>query len=439
MKKRAVIRIISYSFAVIFALGGFWFTERKTALRYRMSVQNDYSRSLSELSSRLNNISVMLKKAVYISDSAGLSSLSAELYSEAELAKQALSGLPAGKTSLDTINRFLSQVGNYALSVSKSFINDREISDEQKKNLTKLGESALTISEAVADSQINFNNGDYWKTVLEEKIKNVSGGSLAQSLTELEENLTDYPTLIYDGPYSDHILKKQPLMTSNAPLITKDSALKLAKEISGDKAVNFEEEQSGKIPVYRFKSDYTDIAISKNGGYTVYMRKNRSIGAVKLSYSQAVSRAKKFALENGFEGMSETYYYTNDGVCTVNLAYLDGQTLCYTDLIKVGIALDSGDAVFFESAGYLANHTERAFETPVHSAEEAEMCINSALTVKKVALALIPTDGGAEVRCYEFTCKGQDGEEILSYINTKTLTNEQIFIVLKTDGGTLVK
>ncbi len=200
MKKRAVIRIISYSFAVIFALGGFWFTERKTALRYRMSVQNDYSRSLSELSSRLNNISVMLKKAVYISDSAGLSSLSAELYSEAELAKQALSGLPAGKTSLDTINRFLSQVGNYALSVSKSFINDREISDEQKKNLTKLGESALTISEAVADSQINFNNGDYWKTVLEEKIKNVSGGSLAQSLTELEENLTDYPTLIYDGP-----------------------------------------------------------------------------------------------------------------------------------------------------------------------------------------------------------------------------------------------
>lgn len=439
MKKRAVIRIISYSLAAILTLGGFLFTEHKTAVEYRLSLQNDYSRSLSELSSRLNSISVMLKKAMYVSDTAGLSSLSAELYSEAELAKQALSELPAYEASLDTINRFLSQVGNYVLSVSKSFINDKEISDEQKSKLASLGENALTISQAVADSQISFNNGDYWKTVLEEKIKNVSEGSLAQSLTELEENLTDYPTLIYDGPYSDHILKKQPLMTSNAPSLTKEAAIKTAKELSADTSLKFVEEQSGKIPVYRFKSDYTDVAISKNGGYPVYMRKSRSVGTVKLSYSQAVSRAKKFASEAGFDGMTETYYYTSDGVCTVNLAYLDGQTVCYTDLIKVGIALDSGEAVFFETAGYLTNHTERAFETPAHSAEEAQQCLNSELTVKKVALALIPTDGSAEVRCYEFTCKGRGDEEILSYINTKTLANEQIFIVLKTDGGTLVK
>ena len=142
---------------------------------------------------------------------------------------------------------------------------------------------------------------------------------------------------------------------------------------------------------------------------------------------------------NGFDNMHSTYYFTQDNVCVINFAYLDGQTICYTDLIKVGVSLDSGETVFFESSGYLANHTIRAFETAKYTAEEAERSINAELDVRSVSMVLIPTDSGGEIRCYEFTCKGQKDEEILAYVNVKTLQNEQIFIVLKTDGGTLVK
>lgn len=439
MKKRTFVRAISLCFAVIIALTGFLIKERQMLNKYKLQLQNEYSYSLSELNSRLNNISLILEKAIYITGTPQLSSLSAELYSESELAKEALSKLPAGEKTLDTINRFLSQVGNYALSVSKSYITNKAFSDEQRRNLNVLSETAATVSDAVADSHLQFNNGNYWQSVLDSKIESINDASLASSLTELEENLTDYPTLIYDGPYSDHILTKKPLMTTNAEEIGQNKALNIAIEFSSDKNLKASKISEGKIPSYNFSSDFCDIAVSKNGGYVVYMRKNNDGTTAKLTVNQAISRAKNFLNKNGFDKMQETYYFTQDNVCVINFAYLDGQTICYTDLIKVGISLDSGDTVFFESSGYLTNHSIRAFETAKYTAEEAERSLNASLDVKSVSMVLIPTDSGGEIRCYEFSCRGRKNEEILAYVNIKTLQNEQIFIVLKTDGGTLVK
>lgn len=439
MKKRTFVRAISLCFAVIIALTGFLIKERQMLNKYKLQLQNEYSYSLSELNSRLNNISLILEKAIYITGTPQLSSLSAELYSESELAKEALSKLPAGEKTLDTINRFLSQVGNYALSVSKSYITNKAFSEEQRRNLNVLSETAATVSEAVADSHLQFNNGNYWQSVLDSKIESINDASLASSLTELEENLTDYPTLIYDGPYSDHILTKKPLMTTNAEEIGQNKALNIAIEFSSDKNLKASKISEGRIPSYNFTSDFCDIAVSKNGGYVVYMRKNNDGTTAKLTVNQAISRAKNFLNKNGFDKMQETYHFTQDNVCVINFAYLDGQTICYTDLIKVGISLDSGDTVFFESSGYLTNHSIRAFETAKYTAEEAERSLNASLDVKSVSMVLIPTDSGGEIRCYEFSCRGRKNEEILAYVNIKTLQNEQIFIVLKTDGGTLVK
>ncbi len=439
MKKRSFIKALSLSFAVIIALAGFLIKEKRATKKYKLQLQNEYSYSLSELNSRLNNISLILEKAIYITGTPQLSSLSAELYSEAELAKESLSKLPAGEKTLDTINRFLSQVGNYALSVSKSYITNNSFTAEQKRNLDMLSQTAVTVRDAVADSQLEFNNGNYWQSVLDSKIEGISKDTLASSLTELEENLTDYPTLIYDGPYSDHILTKKPLMTSNAREVTRDQARKIAAKFSLDETVEFSGNSEGKIPSFNFHSANTDISISKNGGYVVYMRKNSDGLTAKLTVNQAIAKAKSFLSSNGFDNMHATYHFTQDNVCVINFAYLDGQTICYTDLIKVGISLDSGETVFFESSGYLTNHSVRAFETAQYTSEEAERSINAELDVKSVSMVLIPTDSGAEIRCYEFNCRGQKDEEILAYVNVKTLQNEQIFIVLKTDGGTLVK
>ena len=192
-------------------------------------------------------------------------------------------------------------------------------------------------------------------------------------------------------------------------------------------------------PIYLFSGENLSVTGSRAGGYAVYMRKSREIGNYVLEHGQAVEKAKRYLERIGMSGFTETYFFTDEGVCVINFAYLDGKTVCYTDLVKVGVAMDTGEIMLYEASGYLTNHTDRAFETAAVSAEEAAETVSDRLKIRETSLALIPTKGGGEKRCYEFVCLTEDGREILVYINAVTKEEEDILILLKSDGGTLTK
>lgn len=441
VKKQTIVKIVSFLSVALLVIGGFWIREYNKNQQYLLMIENQYSRAFEQLNSSLNSVSIAMQKMAYVSSAKKMGALSAEIFSEAELAKTALSELPMGQSNISTIYRFLSQVGNYTLSVSKNITNENGVSSKQREELKKLSQTANEVTKVINDSGIEHNNAEKWAKAIEDGLNNVvDEESLAASLTELEENLADYPTLIYDGPYSDHILEKQPLMTTAAVEYSQNEAQDIASKVAGqDNKLRFEDMQGGKIECYRFVDNNINVAVSKRGGYVVYMRKNRVVGENLLSYEQALLKAKRFLQEMQIYNMTDTYYYTDNGVCVINFAYLDGQTICYTDLIKVGVAMDTGEIMLLETAGYLTNHTERAFKTAEFTIEQASEKISSDLEISESAIALIPTDSGGEVRCYEFLCKAQDNQEILVYINMLTLEEEQIYILLKSDGGTLVK
>ena len=437
MKKRTVIRIASFSSAVLLLFAGIAVKEKKTAANYRLEIQNNYSRAYNELDSRMNNIRIILDKMIYLTGSQKMTSLSAQLYGEAQLAKNSISMLPLENSEESTVFRFLSQVGNYALSVSKDAVKNGDITDKQESDLKKLSETAKTISMVLSDNQSSINGLKYWSGEIEKKLTQ-KDGTLADTLTELEENLTDYPTLIYDGPYSDHILNKKPLMTSGKPEISQEQAGEIAAEFSGDREMKFSSLTESKIPAYNFTGN-TDISVSKEGGYVVFMRKNRNVTSSSLTPEKAVQTAENFLKEKEIPSMVSTYYYCEENICTVNFAYLDGRTLCYTDLIKVGVALDNAEIIEYEASGYLTNHTERAFSAPENTVEAAAQKVSDRLEIVKHRIVLIPTGGGSEIRCYEFTCRGQNNEEMLVFVGLSSLEVEEILILLKNDGGTLIK
>ncbi len=441
IKKHIFIKTVSFLSVFILTLCGFLIKEKSRSDYYNKLLESQYSRAFEQLNSSLNNISTTVEKTVYVSSAKRMTSLSTEIFSEAEMAKSALSELPTGNSGLSTIYRFLSQVGNYALSVAKGITNENSVNEKQRAELKLLSSTAKTISEVINDVGVEYNTHTQWAETVENRLKDViSDEGFAASLTELEENLTDYPTLIYDGPYSDHILQKMPLMTANAREYSKSEALAVAKSFVGeDCLLKFDDMQGGKIESYRFSGSNVTVAVSKNGGYVTFMRKNRTVDEERLSYEQALLKAEKYLENMQIRSLTDTYYYTDEGVCVINFAHLDGQTVCYTDLIKVGVAMDTGEIVLLETVGYLTNHTDRAFLIPAFTAEQAAEKLSSDLEIQKSLLALIPTDAGGEVRCYEFLCTGEAEREILVYINVQTLEEEQIYILLKTDVGTLVK
>ena len=441
MKKRNAVRIISFCAAAVIVSAVFAVRTNNDLNRYKLEVKNSYAGTLDTLNSSINNISLILEKAEYVTTAKQLSQMSAQLLSEAQSAKAAISSLPAGE-NLDVLNRFLSQVGNYALSVSERLIGGESLDDEYAANITALKSTAQKISEAVSNSSVAYDNPTAWADDLDSKLsKSVDKDSLSSTLDVLEGSLSDYPTLVYDGPYSDHILEKEPHMLKNAENVTENEALKKAAEICEcDKETLLSDGTvDGKIPAYRFSGDNVSVTVSRAGGYAVYMRKSREMGDFVLEYRQAVDKAKRYLERIGMSGFTETYYFTDEGVCVINFAFLDGKTICYTDLVKVGVAMDTGEIMLYEASGYIVNHTDRAFESAAIAPEEAAKAVSPRLNIRETALALIPTKGGNEKRCYEFVCETEDGREILVYINAVTGEEEDILVLLKSDGGTLAK
>lgn len=442
MNKKTRIRVASYALFAVMILTGFWMREAAKVNYYEQQLENDYSYALYELNAGLNNISIILEKSRYLTDAAMLSETAAKLYSEAELSKTALSRLPIDTASSGTVGRFLSQVGNYSLSIARNAINGTSISNEQTENLALLSKTAATIAQTVGDTQLSFNNHEYWARELESKLNSeeIDGDSLASSLSSLEENLTDFPTLIYDGPFSEHLLKREPLLLKDEQAVTREQAEKLARSVVPQAGqFSYTEIPDSEIALHSFENDTATVSISMYGGYLVYLRANRFVSKEQLSYSQALSKAQLFLNQLELVPMKASYYFTDNGVCVINFTALNGNVICYPDLVKVGVALDNGEIVFYEGEGYIYNHTERKLSQPVYSEEEARATLNPELEPSSTALALIPTDGGSERLCYEFTCKTEENRELLIYINAETLAEERILILLKNDGGVLVK
>ncbi len=442
MKKRTIIKIISYLLALMLVLSGIIFKCYKEMRFYKNQVRFTNSAALQELTSSLNNINVNLEKAAYVTTPKQMNSIAITLYTEAKNAKSAFSQISTQNLNFEAFNKFLSQVGNYSVYIARKVSNGEEVSDIERENIIKLGEISLAVSKGVSTMQQQYDNSGYWDNELSLKFNDaLQASDLESDLSKLDESFTDYPTLIYDGPYSDYLGNKEPEMLIGEDDIDVETAqARAAKLLNIDvNKLKLDGTESGKIATYRFVYDNGVAGVSIRGGHLVYFRKYTNEGTPFFSYEQAVSIAQKYLSRNAAEKFIPTYYYADNGVCTINFAYLNASVICYTDLVKIGVDLSSGEVVLYEGRGYLTNHKSRSLPTPAYKLEDATKVLSDALTIQSTALAVIPTDGGYEKQCYEFLCLGQKQEKILVYINTQTLEEEDILMLLETDGGTLVK
>lgn len=441
MTKRKLVRVTSFIIAAVVVFLCFVATMH-SEIRYLKRVNsNHYSMSLFELDGSLVNISSALKKAVYSSDAAQFSTLTAEIVTESNTAKNALSQLPSSLGGFEKVSKLLSQSGDYSLYLSKKLILGGDLTTDERKTLNRLAESAQNISKQIEAIRIQYDSNDRWSAEIENLLEGATDTALITELAGIEELLADYPTLVYDGPFADNVLNGEIKMLKGQQVLTVEEAKRKAAVAVGITAELLEDggEITGNMPSYSFVCDEMTVNVTKSGGFISFMRKHRSIGDEKVDYEKAVEIAKKYLDGNSGRSFKSTYYFTEEGVCTVNLVEVIDGVLCYPDLIKVGVALDNGEVVSVDAETYLSNHTERTFGSHKQTPEKARERVSELLSVISHQDVLIPLNSGKEVRCFEFLCKGIDGEEVLVYINSDTLNEEQILILLKTDGGTLTK
>ena len=423
-------------------LGVFGLYEKYRAMAFEQSLEDTYNRAFFELTGYVDDIDSLLAKSMVATDAGELATISSELSVQANSATACLAQLPITEIQLDKTEKFLSQVGDYTYTLSQSLIDDKTISKKEYDSLKSLGTYATSLNNTLAELCTEVYNG----RVRFGDNNKITIGKTAYAmdqhpLSAVEKEFGEYPSLIYDGPFSEHIENMSPKMTESKREITKQEAQKIAAEfMNSDKLEIAGETENSSMNSYilsgKNRGTEETIAITKRGGCVVYFIKNRRIFTEKLSVENAISKARDFLLDKGYKDMTESYFEKAGGVATVNFAYKQDGVTCYSDLIKVKVALDDGEIIGMEANGYVMNHHKREGLTAEISKDVARSKISPHLTIDAVSMALIPKDSKREVLCYEF--KGtSNGRNFLVYINAKTGKEEDIQILIESPDGIL--
>lgn len=444
LHRRTLIRIISFSVAVLLVLillAYNWYNDAQTA---RRSLEYRYLQSVADLTSYAQNIDSDLNKTMYARSPEMLASLSSKLWREAGFAKNALDSLPVDYLSLQNTNKFLSQVGDYCVSLSREFTSGAAVTQEQREKLNALAEySDVMLSEVLALEDA-VRTGSMSLARVESSAGSAfsqteAPADIAEGFSEFEEGFTSYPSLIYDGPFSDHIMEQEPRHLKGEQEVSQEAAkerISSLLNISQELLANGEEE-NGKMPSYTFASDQIEVSATKQGGLISYLLRPRIPTERNISVQQALDSANAFLSLLELPEMKQTYYEITNEIITINFAATQDQAVLYPDLVKVGVAMDDGEILSFDGRGFLVNHSKRSNLTPTLSAEQARTSVSEYLTIEKEQLALIPSSGLNEVLCWEFQCLDENGQNVLVYVNAATGAEEQILILLIGENGQL--
>lgn len=443
MSKRGKIRLASFLVFVFCVLSVFAISGNIRAKKSQQQMELVSERALSDLDAYVSNMQVSLEKGIYANTTPMLGTLATNLWREATGAKTTLSVLPISGNELSNTYKFLSQVGDFVMALQRKKEAGESITSAERKELLRLLEFSNALSEEISEIRHKLYSGEIsigtTQDALEKNLQKAA--SLSKSLEDTEQTFTEYPTLIYDGPFSDHMNNRESALLKAAEPISKEEAQKRAAKILKvePETLKFTSDEEDVSESYRFSDGTTSIAITKRGGYLLYMLSSKFVGEEKLSVEDALSAAQNFLKENGFQNMKESYYAVNDGICTYNFAYTDKAYTCYPDLIKVSVSLHDGSVLSADCRGYILNHHERPLKSPKLSESEARKKLSPLLTPLDVRLAVIPTKSGKEKQAYEFHCKNAKDEELLVFIDTETGFEDDILLLLYADDGVLTK
>jgi len=443
-KRRTLVRIISFLTAFVVALGVWGGVNMYNLAVIKREVRASRERALTQLGTYMDDIDINLQKCMYSSSSAMLSDVASKLWRSSSSAKESLSEITDGNTEVSGVYKFLSQVGEYTLSLNEKLASGEKLTKEETENLRKLKtyseKLSQTINYLIEEEENGGLNFEEIKTTLQsegdEKLY------LANELNDANQALEDYPTLIYDGPFSDHINSKKSVLVENLEDVTQDEAQEKAAKFIGvnKEEVYFLNKTDSNLSTYTFYNSDVTVSVTQKGGLVSYMLKSRYAGESTVETEDAIKKATAFLTEKGYTKVKESYYSTVDGVCTVNFSYYEDGITYYTDLIKVSVALDNGEILGFDATGYIMNHKTRTVPKNVkYTLKSAQELLKDDLEVLSYKKAFIPTDFETENFVYEYRCRAENSQEILVYIDPVTGEEKDILILLYSDGGVLTK
>lgn len=416
MKKTLIIISVILGASILTALCAFGFSQQAKASKAYLALENAYSANVRLSSSALRTMEADLSKLMVCTDGEKQKILLSSLAQTSASCAQALSGLPIISTQVQDTLKFTNQVSSYCKSVLAT-----SLPDDFDKQITQFFSTCQEVNKHLSSAEDEIRTQDLSLLDL----------SSAQGLfSSREQSLIDYPSVIFDGPFSDSQIENTP------KLLRDEVSIEQAKQKLNLLGFNleFSGESGGDIPCYLFSGENESALVTKNGG-------------ILLSYVSAEESTTSSANENSLLAIAQNFAAKlSDNARVVwqeayGNAYVfnfaptkDGVTL-YPDLFKIKISFD-GKITGVESRGYYINNRPRTIEKAQISLEDAKKALKQGFSVETTRLCVISLNE-QEILCWEFFGKYADLDYAI-YVSAISGKQETEFRIISTQTGKMV-
>lgn len=445
MKKSTRAAIFACLAVFFIAIVGFAVKERARAQQAERLLSNTYHHAFSELTTAAGELDSALQKVIYTTPGPLQNSLYQQIYAKALAAQYALGELPYSNIDLEQTAAFFAKTGDYAISLTRGG------GEDATQNLLALSQIAQNLNASLVELQGELEAGVLDLSQVTHATRELSSAAEngdqtvgGVSFQNVESDFPELPSLVYDGPFSEHMSAAVPKALDGLSMVTAETAKEQAAAFLNVSpgVLTLSADGSGVLKTYSFTLPQDGglgyIEITQQGGQVLSYFQDRQPSHPVISVEEAVILAQNYLSAWAFPHMEPSYHIQREGLLTIHFAPVTDEVFCYPDLVKLTIALDNGKLLGFEAHGYLYQHHDRVFPTPAITQEAAQAALPGNIEILSSQKALIPTHGGTdEVLTYEFKCRSADGRHVLIYVNAETGLQQNILLLLEDESGTL--
>ena len=430
-------------------LGGLFAYNLVTTRGSDRSLNNLYEKSFYSAVDRVNNADLNMDKFLVTTDEGASVKYLMDITVDAEIAEENFAQLPLNYEDKIYTSKLINQVADYSKYLAKKLADGDKLNEQDLKNAKLLSTQLKSLKNALNDMQSSTKtdgtvtattaqNGYTFNSLSKNK-------TLQNGLKELQNQSVEYPSLIYDGPFSD--AKSDEKMNGlTGKQITKEDAQNMLKKIfktSNIKDLKYDGETSGRVTAYTFSFD-TDFGkayaqIGKTGALLMLTSESSNVDikmrSDKSKDSEDIATAENFLAQLGIDNTKAVWTAKVDGVSIINFVAEKDGVIIYPDMIKVKVK--NSTVVGLESYEYYLNHKDRSIDKPTVTESEARAVLHSGLEVKNSRMAIVP-NGAKEELCYEFMCE-MEGVTYYSYISATTKKQVELFEVQDGTEGVLLR
>lgn len=400
---------------------------RLNAMQLRLAMERQ--RDLSDVARAMADIEINLQKLLIASGARQSAQLLGETALLAQHVESGISRLPMSMETAADAMKFAGQMGDYVMTLAGQVSGGSMLSGTDEKQIEGL---------LAACQGLNAHLTQMGESLYNEPSQGMDDAESWPDTQRLSGSGIDYPSLIYDGPFSDGKTDAAPKGLTGER-ITREQARLAAARYAGvaQDQVREASDSGGAFEAFGFAVDTLDgkvsVQVTGQGGHLLWMMPEAAEFEQRIDRKTCLEAAKNYLADMGFGEMERCFVQEYDGMVVANFACVQKDVLLYPDQVKLQISMASGRVVGAECSQYLSNHHERDDLVPEIELEEAQLMLSDRLFVQGARLCVIPTDSG-ETLCWEF--RGTfSGETYYAYVDASSGEAVEILRIAQTPSG----